>query len=170
MEKIEKSVEEEQKYLMFFLNDEHYGIPILQVNEIIGLMEITPIPRTPEFLKGIINLRGKIIPVLDLRLKFSMDKKAYDEQTCIILVEVNINNLKNVIGIVVDKVAEVVKIYRSDIELPPKYGQDNEHGFLTGIGKVKDLVVMLLDIEEIINCNELNKYINNNTEKEIELI
>jgi purine-binding chemotaxis protein CheW len=159
MEISEKSVEDELKYLMFYLNQEHYGIPILKVNEIIGLMTITPIPKTPNFLKGIINLRGKIIPVLDLRIKFSMEERAYDEQTCIIIVEVFISDIKRVIGIVVDKVAEVVKVYRSDIELPPQYGQESDGGFLTGVGKVKDKVVMLLDIERIVNCKEMAEFI-----------
>lgn len=165
MEITEKKLEEEQKYLMFYLNKEHYGIPILKVNEIIGLMDITPIPKTPIFLKGIINLRGKIIPVIDLRLKFSMEERTYDEQTCIIIVEVILSNIKSVVGVVVDKVAEVVKIYKSDIEQPPQYGQEEENGFLTGVGKVKALVVMLLDIEKIVNCNELTKLIQSNDKK-----
>jgi len=146
---------EEEKYLMFSLDEEHYGIPILKVNEIIGLMEITAIPRAPEFMKGIINLRGKIIPILDLRLKFQMPERTYDEQTCIIIVEILINEHKNFIGVVVDKVAEVVNIYGKDIELPPRYGQESEDDFLIGVGKVKDKVVMLLDIETIVNCHEL---------------
>lgn len=166
---MERSLLEEQKYLMFYLDNEHYGIPILKVNEIIGLMEITQIPKTPKFLKGIINLRGKIIPVIDLRLKFSMPQKAYDEQTCIIIVEITINNSKSIIGIVVDKIAEVVKVYNSDIELPPQYGQESEDSFLTGVGKVKDLVIMLLDIEKIVDNHELIKFIEGN-KKELEAV
>lgn len=146
---------QEEKFLMFYLDEEHYGIPILKVNEIIGLMEITHIPKTPEFIKGIINLRGKIIPIMDLRLKFEMPERAYDEQTCIIIVEMFINDKKKFIGVVVDKVAEVVNVYESDIELPPQYGQDECNNFLTGVGKVKDKVVMLLDIEAIINYNDI---------------
>ena len=163
-------VTEEEKYLMFFLDEEYYGIPILKVNEIIGLMEITHVPRTPEFMKGVINLRGKIIPVMDLRLKFNMQERVYDEQTCIIIVEIVIQNKKHFIGLVVDKVAEVVKIYNSDIESPPQYGQDAESGFLTGIGKVKDKVVMLLEIEMIVNCKEVVNLINENIKKEQETV
>lgn len=155
MEILDKNIEEEQKYLMFYLNEEHYGIPILKVNQIIGVMEITPIPKAPNFLKGVINLRGKIIPVLDLRLKFSMEQKVYDEQTCIIILEVVISGENNFVGIVVDKVAEVVKVYQADIELPPQYGQESDSGFLSGVGKVKDKVVMLLEIEKIINSTDL---------------
>lgn len=154
---------EEQKYLMFFLNDENYGIPILQVNEIIGVMDITPIPKTPNFMKGIINLRGKIIPVMDLRLKFSMDEREYDQLTCIIIVETHIGGRKNFVGILVDKVAEVVNVYNKDVELPPQYGQEEDMGFLTGIGKVKDKVVMLLDIDAIIHCQEMINLIKNNS-------
>ena len=146
---------EEEKYLMFYLNEEHYGIQILKVNEIIGVMDVTPIPKTPDFMKGIINLRGKIIPVMDLRLKFGMTEREYDELTCIIIVEVDIEGQQKVVGLLVDKVAEVVNIYQDDIELPPQYGQESDNAFLTGIGKVKDKVVMLLDIETILNCQEL---------------
>lgn len=155
----------EKKYLMFYLNEENYGIPILQVNEIIGVMEITPIPKTPNFMKGIINLRGKIIPVIDLRLKFSMEERKYDQLTCIIIVELVIAGHKSFVGVVVDKVAEVVNVYSNDVELPPQYGQEDENNFLTGIGKVKDKVVMLLDIESIINCQELVNLIKNNAKK-----
>lgn len=161
---------EDKKYLMFFINNEHYGIPILKVNEIIGLMEITHVPHSPDFMKGIINLRGKIIPVIDLRLKFDMAERPYDEQTCIIIAEIMVNKHKNFVGVVVDKVAEVVNIYGKDVELPPQYGQGEENEFLTGIGKVKDKVVMLLNIESIINCKELIKLVANHTKKELEKV
>lgn len=157
--------DQEQKFLMFFLNQEYYGIPILKVNEIIGVMDITPIPRTPEYMRGIINLRGKIIPVMDLRVKFSMSERAYDEQTCIIIVEIPIHGHTHFIGIIVDKVAEVVSIYGSQIELPPQYGQEDENDFLTGVGKVKDKVVMLLEIESIINCQEMINMVKENAKK-----
>lgn len=158
---------QEEKLLLFFLNEELYGIPILKVNEIMGLMEVTKIPRSPDFIKGIINLRGKIIPVMDLRIKFSMSEKAYDNQTCIIIVEISISEQKKFIGLIVDKVAEVVSIYSEDIDLPPQYGQDCDDTFLTGVGKVKDKVVMLLDIESIVNCNDLIMLMNSKKESEI---
>lgn len=161
---------EEEKYLMFFIDEEHYGIPILRVNEIIGLIEITKIPRTPDFMKGIINLRGKIIPIMDLRLKFSMPERVYDEQTCIIIVEVPLQGQTKFVGILVDKVAEVVNIYQTDVELPPQYGQEGESEFLTGVGKVKDIVIMLLDIEAIINCHEMIKLIVDSEKKELEIV
>lgn len=160
---------EEEKYLMFFLNQEYYGLPILKVNEIIGLMEITAIPKTPDFMRGVINLRGKIIPVMDLRLKFGMAERAYDEQTCVIITEMPISGKTNFIGLVVDKVAEVVNVYQSDIELPPQYGQSEQDGFLTGIGKVKDKVVMLLDIQSIINCHDVINFVVNSAEAKTEM-
>lgn len=153
----------EQKYLMFFLKEEYYGLPILNVNEIIGLMKITEIPQSPPFLKGVINLRGKIIPIMDLRLRFEMEEKAYDEQTCIIIVETEINSRKTSIGLLVDKVAEVVNVYESNIEAPPDLGQNSDSKLLTGIGKVKDKVVMLLDIQTIINCDGLSLLIEKNS-------
>lgn len=157
--------QEEEKYLMFLLDEEYYGIPILKVNEIIGLMPITPIPHSPTFMKGVINLRGKIIPVVDLRAKFNMSERAYDQQTCIIIVEIEAHGHKNLIGLVVDKVAEVVKILGADIDAPPEYGQEMEEGFLVGIGKVKDKVVMLLDIEHIVLCHEMLSMIKQNITK-----
>jgi purine-binding chemotaxis protein CheW len=148
------------KHLTFSLGNEEYGIPILKVKEIIGLMEITHVPQTPEFIKGVINLRGKIIPIMDLRLKFRMCEREYNERTCIIVVEVDINHTKRPMGIVVDTVSEVVNIQSSEIEPPPQYGTKVESGFLTGLGKVKGKVVMLLNIEQIINCEDLIRLLN----------
>lgn len=150
---------EDQKYLMFYLREENYGIPILKVNEIIGIMKITPIPSAPYFIKGIINLRGKIIPVMDLRLKCNMDSRDYDEQTCIIIVETSTNENKSFMGIIVDKVAEVINIKGEDVEPAPQYGFGDKPEFLIGIGKVKDKVVMLLNIESVINEKDTIKII-----------
>lgn len=160
----------EGKHLIFQLEERGYGIPILTVNEIIGIMDITPIPRAPGFIKGVINLRGKIIPVMDLRLKFGMVEKEYDEQTCIIIVNVNLDNAVKQIGVVVDIVSEVVDIPASEIEAAPKYSTHDDEDFLNGIGKVKDKVVMLLDIEKVIYSEEIiemleEKEVNKNNNK-----
>lgn len=163
-----EETKEEEKYLMFMIDNEHYGIPILNVNEIIGLMEITHVPKAPEYMKGIINLRGKIIPVIDFRLKFSMPERAYDELTCIIIVEIMHNEKKNFVGILVDKVAEVVNVNQKDVEAPPQYGQDREENFLSGIGKIKGKVVMLLNIELVVNCQELISLVKEDSNKKIE--
>ncbi len=153
---------QEGKHLTFSLGKESYGIPILQVREIIGMMEITPVPKTPDFIKGIINLRGKIIPVMDLRCKFGMPEKEYNERTCIIVVEIDINGLQKLLGVVVDMVSEVVSINASEIEPPPEYGQNAEHNFILGIGKIKDKVVIILDIEEIFVCDEVLSILDKN--------
>lgn len=154
------------KHLIFKLNNRDYGIPILYINEIIGLMDITPVPKTPQFLKGVINLRGKIIPVIDLRLKFNMNEKDYDEKTCIIIVNLSNNNSNEFIGLVVDMVSEVYNIPAEEIEIKVQYGLDTEENFLNGIGKIKDKVVMLLNIESIVSFEVINKYINKNMELE----
>lgn len=151
------------KHLIFKLSNRDYGIPIRFINEIIGLMDITPVPETPFFLKGVINLRGKIIPVVDLRLKFKMPEKDYDEKTCIIIVNLISDNKKNeFIGLVVDMVSEVYNIPSSEIETSLQYGLDSEGKYLTGIGKIKEKVVMLLNIESIINIETINGILNQN--------
>lgn len=153
--------EDYQKLLTFSLASEDYGISILKVKEIIGMMEITPVPRTPEFIKGVINLRGKIIPVMDLRTKFGMTEQEYDERTCIIVVEVIMKGAQKLIGVVVDMVSEVVTLPNEQIEPPPEYGTSAEHNAILGIGKIKDKVVIILDIDEIFICDELVKAMDN---------
>lgn len=150
-----------QKLLTFSLGSEGYGVSIIKVKEIIGMMDITPIPRTPEFIKGVINLRGRIIPVLDLRVKFGMEPKEYNERTCIIVAEVNMNGVQKLLGIVVDMVSEVVTISNDQIEPPPEYGTNLEHSAILGIGKIKDRVVIILDIDEVFMCDELVRMLDN---------
>jgi len=147
----------DQKLLTFSLGGEGYGVSILKVKEIIGMLEITPVPRTPEFIKGVINLRGKIIPVMDLRLKFGMPQQEYNERTCIIVVEATLNGNQRLIGVVVDMVSEVVNITSDEIEPPPEYGMNLEHNFILGIGKIKERVVIIIDIEEVFLCDEIIK-------------
>lgn len=148
-----------QKLLTFTLGKEDYGVSILKVREIIGMMEITPVPKTPDFIKGVINLRGKIIPVMDLRTKFSMEPQEYDDRTCIIVAEVIIKGAQKLLGVVVDAVSEVVTITDDQIEPPPKYGMSVEHNSILGIGKLKDRVVIIIDIDEIFVCDELIKMV-----------
>lgn len=147
----------DQKLLTFSLGEEVYGVSILQVKEIIGMLEITSVPRTPDFIKGVINLRGKIIPVMDLRIKFGMDEQEYDERTCIIVVEIEIKGNQRLIGVVVDMVSEVVNVHADDIEPPPEYGSKLDHNFILGIGKIKEKVVIILDINEVFQCEEIIK-------------
>ena len=166
--KDEVSVEtQDGKHLVFLLGEASYGIPILQVLDINGLMEITPIPKTPEFIKGVINLRGKVIPVMDLRLKFGMPAKEYDKQTCIIIVNISVGKTNKQMGVIVDTVSEVFDIPLTEIEPPPEYGTHADEGFINGIGKVKGVLVVLLNIEKVLHTNEIVKLL---AEQEGELI
>jgi purine-binding chemotaxis protein CheW len=139
------------KYLTFFLRGEEYGLEILKVQEIIGMMEITPVPRTPDFIRGVINLRGKVIPIIDLRLKFAMEAVGQTEQTCIIVVQARGLQM----GIVVDKVSEVLDIATEDIEDAPSFGADVESDYILGIGKSEGRVKLLLDIDRVLTAEEL---------------
>jgi purine-binding chemotaxis protein CheW len=140
------------KFLTFFLAGEEYGLEILKVHEIIGMLPITRVPRTPEFIRGVINLRGKVIPIVDLRSKFGMPYQAEAPETCIIVVQV-----KGVsIGVVVDKVSEVANITDAEIEPPPSFGADVPTDFLLGLGKSNDRVRLLLDIDRVLSSTELN--------------
>lgn len=147
----------EGKYLTFSLNKEEYGIPILKVKEIIGMMEITPIPRTPVYVKGVINLRGKIIPIIDLRLKFDLAEKDYTERTCIIVVDIIQNETGRQIGVAVDAVSEVLSIQKDMIEAAPQYDEGDNEDFLTGIAKVGEKVVMLLNTDKVLKFKGLAK-------------
>lgn len=154
--------ETDQKLLTFSLGEEGYGLSILKVKEIIGMLDITPVPRTPDFIKGVINLRGKIIPIMDLRTKFGMDEQAYNERTCIVVVEVDVNGTQKLLGVVVDMVSEVVTIAQEQIEPPPEYGTAMDHNFILGIGKIKDRVIIILDIEAVFLCEEIIKMLDDN--------
>ena len=139
------------KYLTFVLGEEEYGLEILRVREIIGLMEITRVPRMPAFLRGVINLRGRVIPVVDLRLKFGMQSIEDTEETCIIVVDLE----ETVMGVVVDRVSEVLDIMESDIEATPSFGAAVDTEFILGMGKTRDRVVIILDIGKVLTADEL---------------
>ena len=140
----------EGKYLTFSLAGEEYGIGILKVKEIIGMMAITTVPRTPVFVKGVINLRGKVIPVVDLRLKFGMEEIACTERTCIIVVEIGGQAGPVLIGIVVDSVSEVLNIKAGDIENPPTFGARLDTDYILGMAKMNAGVRILLDIGKVL--------------------
>lgn len=153
-----------EKFLIFLLNEESYGFPILKIDGIIGLPSITPMPKTPDYVKGVINLRGQIIPVIDLRLALSMDETDYNEQTCIIVVKIFDNKGEKFIGFIVDIVSEVLDIAISDIEKPPLSDTSINGDFLRGIGKAKDKVIMLLNLEKIIHIQETINLLNNDAD------
>ncbi len=141
----------EGKYLTFVLSNEEYGIEILKVREIIGLMDITSVPQAPAYMKGVINLRGKVIPVIDLRLKFSMSENDHTEETCTIVVEVS----NTLIGIIVDSVSEVSDIGSEEIQETPNLGQNLDTNFIMGMGKLKEKLIILLDIDKVLSAEEL---------------
>lgn len=143
------------KYMTFKLASEEYGLAILRVREIIGLMDITRVPRTREFIRGVINLRGKVIPVVDLRLKFNMPATEATDQTVIIVVQWSVNNNPVTMGILVDEVLEVMNIAAEQIEPPPElYSRDGDTDFILGIGKADKRVICLLDIERVLSKDE----------------
>jgi purine-binding chemotaxis protein CheW len=148
------------KYLTFKLADEEYGLEILKVREIIGMMAITSLPRTPMFVRGVINLRGKVIPVIDLRNKFELDSAADTDLSCIIDVDVTANGGKIQIGILVDSVSEVLDIRGEDIEGAPSFGTNIDTAFILGMAKAKGSVKILLNIEKVLSSAELESVAN----------
>jgi purine-binding chemotaxis protein CheW len=146
------------KYLTFALHDESYGIDVLKVREIIRLTTITVVPQMPAYVRGVINLRGKIIPVMDLRLKFGFAEAASTEQTCIIVVQVKLPDGKNTqMGLIVDGVDEVVNLASGDIEETPDFGGKISTDYIVGMAKVKGTVKTLLNIDHVIAVGELER-------------
>jgi len=143
------------KYLTFKLVDEEYGLEILKVREIIGLLPITGLPKTPSFVRGVINLRGKVIPVIDLRLKFDMDATEDTDQTCIIVVDVAGASGSIQVGIIVDSVSEVLDIKGEDIEDAPTFGTNVDTAFILGMAKAKGSVKILLNIQKVLSPEEI---------------
>ena len=143
-------LEKEGKYLTFALANEEYGLEILKVREIIGYMDITAVPQTPAYVKGVINLRGQVIPVVDLRAKFGMETTDITEETCIIVVEISQGGRSFSTGIVVDHVEEVLDIAGEDIEEAPQFGSAVNTDFILGMGKIGETVKILLDIEMVL--------------------
>ena len=152
---VETIMDKDGKYLTFSLADEEYGLGILKVKEIIGMMPITSIPRTPEYVKGVINLRGKVIPVLDLRLKFGIAASDYTERTCIIVVEIQKGGGAIMVGIVVDSVSEVLNIKGEEIEATPTFGAKLNTDYILGMAKVENRVKILLDIDRVLSKEEI---------------
>ena len=144
----------EGKYLTFTLDNEEYGISILKIKEIIGMMSITPVPRTPEFVKGVINLRGKVIPVVDLRLRFGMEAMDYTERTCIVVVEISGQAGTILMGCVVDSVSEVLNIKAEEVEDTPSFGTRLDTTFILGMAKMEGGVKILLEIDRVLSTEE----------------
>ena len=152
---IKVMADREGKYLTFSMASEEYGIGILKIKEIIGMMSITTVPQTPEFIKGVINLRGKVIPVIDLRLRFGMTANDYTERTCIIVVEIPGVSGTVMIGIVVDSVSEVLSIKGDEIEETPTFGTRLNTDYILGMAKMDGGVKILLDIDRVLSRDEM---------------
>lgn len=153
---VKSIVNREGKYLTFTLAAEEYGIGILKVKEIIGMMSITTVPQTAGYVKGVINLRGKVIPVVDLRLKFGIEAMDYTERTCIIVVEISNVGKTIMMGIVVDSVSEVLNIRAGDIEDTPNFGSNLSTDYILGMAKIGGGVKILLDIDKILSDSEFS--------------
>ncbi len=149
-------LEKEGKYLTFALAREEYGLEILKVREIIGYMEITAVPQTPHHVKGVINLRGQVIPVVDLRAKFGMETTEVTDQTCIIVVEIAQFGRKANTGIIVDHVQEVLDIAGTDIEEAPQFDASVDTDFIFGMAKIGESVKILLDIDRVLTGTNLS--------------
>lgn len=143
------------KYLTFALGAEEYGLEILKVREIIGYIEVTAVPQTPEYVAGVINLRGQVIPVVDLRLKFGMDQAERTEETCVIVMEISVGDRDVSTGIIVDRVQEVLDISDEQIEAAPEFSTNVDTDFILGMGKIEDSVKILLDIDKVLSNGEL---------------
>jgi len=144
------------KYLAFRLGREEFAIQVRKVREIMGLQDITEVPRTPVHVKGVINLRGKVVPVVDLRLKFGLPEQAYTPRTCIIVVELGGESPAVLTGAVVDEVSEVLNLTAEDIEDTPDFGGDEDTPYLLGMAKVKNKVKILLDIDQVLTRQDLS--------------
>lgn len=146
LEEEEDEDTQEDKFLTFYLGEEEYGIEIRHVTEIIGIQTITDVPDMPTYVKGVINLRGKVVPVIDVRLRFGMEERAYDDRTCIVVI--NIEN--HAVGLIVDRVSEVLDIPKSDVEPPPKVKKGESSRFIQGMGKVGEQVKILLNADKVL--------------------
>jgi len=149
------------KYLSFVLGAEEYSVEILRVREIIGIIDITPLPQTPDYIKGVINLRGKIIPVVELRTRFNLESVEYTNATCIIVVEVNSHDGDQLhMGVIVDTVSEVLDINADQLEPAPRFANSVNTEYILGIGKVKEKTIILLDINKVLSSEEIDSLAN----------
>jgi len=150
-----KTDERAGKYLTFQLGREEFAIQVLKVREIMGVQDITAVPQTPSHVKGVINLRGKVVPVVDLRLKFRLPELEYTQRTCIIVVQVQLETSSLMMGVVVDAVSEVLNLAAADIEDTPEFGSGVATPYILGMAKSKGKVKILLDIDQVLSNQEL---------------
>jgi purine-binding chemotaxis protein CheW len=148
-------ITETTQYLTFKLDEEIFALDISKVKEVLDFTEITKIPRTPEFMKGVINLRGRVVPVVDMRLKFGMTEIVRTVNTCIIIVEVNVEGEATLLGALVDSVQEVTDLEPGQIEPAPRIGSRLRTEFIRGMGKRENHFIMILDIDKVFSADEL---------------
>ena len=151
-----KAQERAGKYLTFSLASEEFGIRVLQVREIMGMQDITYVPQTEPHIKGVINLRGKVVPVICLRTKFGMPQIEYTPRTCIVVVQIQGDDGLMLIGVLVDSVSEVLTLNGSEIEDTPEFGTGQNLGYILGMAKVRDRVKILIDIQQILTASEIS--------------
>ena len=151
-----QSDQRSRKYLTFQMANEEFGIRVLKVREIMGIQEITAVPQTAPHIKGVINLRGKVVPVIDLRLKCGLPAAEYDQRTCIIVTQIQGESGLVLMGIIVDGVSEVVNLTPSDIEDTPDFGEGAAGQYLLGMAKIKGKVKILLDIDRVLSAQDLH--------------
>jgi purine-binding chemotaxis protein CheW len=145
------------KYLTFYLGKEEYGLEILKVREIIEMMDVTSVPRTPDFIRGVINLRGKVIPVIEIRQKFGLESVEDTDKTCIIVVQISRGDTQVKMGVIVDEVSEVLDISRDNLEPSPQFGTSINTDFILAMGRVDERLIMLLDVDQVLSSGELER-------------
>jgi purine-binding chemotaxis protein CheW len=143
------------KYLTFSLGAEEYGVPVLKIREIIKMMDITQVPQAPPHVKGVVNLRGKVIPVVELRLSFGLPSEPYTDRTCIVVVEIAMMASRVLMGIVVDSVSEVLTVNGPEIEPTPRMGDRIDTDYVSGLAKVKGTVKILLDLDRVLGADPI---------------
>ena len=149
------TVEGTTQYLTYKLGDETFALDISKVREVLDFTTVTKVPRTPEFMRGVINLRGSVVPVVDLRLKFGMTKTEKSVNTCVIIVEVNVDGETTILGALADSVQEVLDLDASHIEPAPKIGSTVYHDFIRGMGKHNEQFIIILDVDKVFSADEL---------------
>ncbi len=156
-ETLVETVTETTQYLTFKLEDEVYATNISQVREVLEFSKVTKVPRTPEYMRGVINLRGRVVPVMDLKLRFGMSRTEKTVNTCIVIVEVNLDGDSMVIGALADSVQEVIEMEQSSIEPPPKIGTRLNTEFIRGMGKRDEQFIIVLDIDKVFSSENLGE-------------
>jgi purine-binding chemotaxis protein CheW len=149
------AIAETMQYLTFKLGEEVYALDIGKVREVLDFTSVTKVPRTPDFMRGVINLRGSVVPVVDLRLKFGMSPTEKTVNTCVIITEVTVDNDTTVLGCLADSVQEVLDLLPADISAAPKIGTKLRTDFIQGMGRREDAFIIILDIDKIFSTDEL---------------